>query len=219
MQTFNAFIGGKMMLTFSPQVNAAGLAEILYQGRRHEEFLALDQWRQFSTQCQSLFPCAFCSENVVQFRVSDPNPDRPKSVILSCRCTTLRFIAASPFRTQDQWSQWQTDYAREILDPAPIEALRAGLLTGTVESAGSDWLSRRFGLPEGLQFDLGGTIRAGDASLLLDEHSIMTMLSRRGNRSFRASSSAGCTQYLDYRRPAKATIWGDRGRSLARLSC
>src|ERR1700751_2115382 len=98
MKTLNASFNG-LMLTFSPWVTPSGMAEILYQGRRREEFLSMEEWRQFAPQCASLFPCTFCAENVIAFRTLPA-----KNVVQTCRCTTLCFVVGKPFQTQDQWN-------------------------------------------------------------------------------------------------------------------
>ena len=52
-------------------------------------------------------------------------------------------------------------YLREMADPAPMDSLRAGLLSGSFNQAVSDWLNRKFGAPQGLNFHTSGIIIAG----------------------------------------------------------
>jgi hypothetical protein len=64
-----------------------------------------------------------------------------------------------------QWSQWQRLYLDEMADPAPMDSLKAGWLSGSLDQAGSNWLSRRFAAPEGLTYHTSGIITAGKSSL------------------------------------------------------
>jgi hypothetical protein len=164
----NAF-SGQSMMTFGPPLTAECLATLLISGRRLEEFLDLEKWRKFSPQCPSLFNCGFCHEPVVVFRP----PESQEQLIQTCRCTILKFETASePFQTQEQWSDWQADYLREQADPAPMQSLKEGLLTGIVDQETNDWISRRSGLPNGLQFYPGSyRINAGAAGISISDQS------------------------------------------------
>jgi hypothetical protein len=168
--TLNAFAGGSMM-TFGPPVADNMPVTLLITGHRRKRFLDLDEWRRFSPQCRSFFECAFCREQVVIFRVAVPGGE---VVVQSCRCTTLKFEPAlSLFRTQEEWTEWQTDYLREQADPAPVQSLKEGILTGALDQQTNDWLSRRGGLPAGLQFHPGTCkINAGEASISISDQSL-----------------------------------------------
>jgi hypothetical protein len=167
--TLNAFAGHSMM-TFGPPLADNLPVTHLITGRRMEEFLDLEKWREFSPQCPSFFDCAFCREPVVVFRP----PESRKQVVQSCRCTTLKFEPSlSPFQLQEEWTRWQADYLREQADPAPVNALREGVLTGVMDQQTNDWLSRRGGFPPGLQFPpSSGRISAGDAGISISDQSV-----------------------------------------------
>ena len=158
--TLNAFAGHSMM-TFGPPLADNLPVTLLITGRRHEQFLDPDEWRQFSPCCRSFFDCAFCHERVVIFGVAGP----PGQVVQSCRCTTLKFEPGTePLQTEEQWTGWQAEYLREQTDPAPVKALQEGVLTGTLDQKTNDWLSRHGGFPSGLQFHpASGRINAGEA--------------------------------------------------------
>jgi hypothetical protein len=92
-----------------------------------------------------------------------------------CRCTILRCVDKEHLiKTAEQWSQWQADYLKEMEEPAPLESLREGALTGTLDQSGSDWLSRRVGAPQGILWHTDGSISVGDASLSFAPSSLLT---------------------------------------------
>jgi hypothetical protein len=167
--TLHAFSGHSMMTFGSPLADTT-LATLLITGRRHEQFLDLDEWRRFSPQCQTFFDCAFCHERVVVFAAAPSNV----RIMQSCRCTTLKFEpAAELFQTQEKWTEWQADFLREQADPVPVHSLREGALTGNLDQKTNDWLSRHGGFPSGLQFHPGSCrINAGEASVSISDQSV-----------------------------------------------
>jgi len=167
----NAFVSeSASMLTYGPPVDSNGMATLLFRGRRLNEFVPLADWQKFSPQCPTLFSCAFCAAPVIIFAVEKHS----RQPFQACRCTIINFLVASPFQTQEQWTNWQKQYLREMADPAPFPLLKEGVLMGKIDGEGADWLSRRFNLPAGLQWHTDGTISAGKASISFSPTSTLT---------------------------------------------
>jgi hypothetical protein len=158
----NVFHNG-VLLTFAPPASFGAIAVLLRQGRRLKSFIPDDKWRQIvSAPHPSRFKCAFCAQPVLAFY----DPNKHNECIELCRCTALWCIDKEHLiKTSEQWGQWQSDYIKEMADPAPFKSLIDGHLTGMLDQLGSDWLSRHVGMPEGVLWHSDGSVSSGDASV------------------------------------------------------
>jgi hypothetical protein len=87
------------LMTFGPPIGPDGLATLWYSGRRLDEFIVLEKWRECS-RFPSLFGCLFCKEPVIMYR--SPEPLNP--VVQNCRCSLIQFAFSPPFQTAEQWA-------------------------------------------------------------------------------------------------------------------
>jgi hypothetical protein len=165
-------MGGPCHADLRPLQDPSTMPVILRYGKRHTELIPLEGWKELASRCPHLFGCNDCAEEAVGFL----SPGETNYPTMSCRCTTVMFLATPPFDRAEQWSDWQADYEREKKDPAPIAALIQGQLVGKPEGPGADWLSRRAGFPAGLQWSLDGTISVGNASLSVGPGGLVQMV-------------------------------------------
>jgi hypothetical protein len=93
-----------------------------------------------------------------------------------CRCTAVWCLNKEHLvKTQEQWSQWQANYFKEMADPTPFKSLMDGHLTGTLDQFSSDWLSGHVGMPQDVLWHTDGSVSSGDASVSFTPCSLLPL--------------------------------------------
>jgi hypothetical protein len=133
----------------------------LHYGHRFNPICPEVRWEEIQELVkQTGFVCARCGSDVLINR---------KGTTQLCRCARVAYEPGYEFKTGDEWMEWQTDFDRQLADPAPKDYWidpgqnSEGGPQGKkkiMSKAGKEWMKRKLELPLGLEIsDDGSTMR------------------------------------------------------------
>ena len=135
--------------------------EIISRGGRYPELIPAEEYLLLKEKGHSQFDCSRCGAAVISGSFQN-------HWLQACRCSFLiSFKAENRFRSATQWTEWQAVYDKESSDPMPLDKLKMDSLKGALPEIPHnihDWLSRKRGLPTGIQHNWDGTITSGEAT-------------------------------------------------------